>query len=101
VGLVEKDTIADLSFAANDRIDLSAIDANTGLDGDQAFSFVAKFTKVAGQAVMAFSGEVTTLSLDVDGDGRADFSIAINGNVTATTANLYTGGGDVNGGWVL
>ncbi len=97
----EKDKILDLSFAANDRIDLSAIDANTGLDGDQAFSFVSKFTKLAGQAVMTLSGGITTLQLDVDGDGKADLMIAITGNVTATTANLYTGGGDVNGGWVL
>ncbi|MFZ4606614.1 MAG: hypothetical protein ACOYM5_10180 [Caulobacter sp.] len=37
----------------------------------------------------------------VDGDGKADLMIAITGNVTATTANLYTGVGDVNGGWVL
>ncbi len=100
-GLVEKDTIVDLSFAANDRIDLSAIDANINLDGDQAFSFVGKFTKVAGQAVLSLSGGVTTLQLDVDGDGRLDFSIAITGDVAATTGNLYTGAGDVNGGWVL
>ncbi len=100
-GLVEKDTIVDLSFAANDRIDLSGIDANVIAGGDQAFTFAAKFTGVAGQAVLKFSGGITTLSLDVDGDGRADFVVAINGDVTGTTANLYTGGGDVNGGWVL
>jgi Ca2+-binding RTX toxin-like protein len=100
-GLVEKDTIVDLSFAANDRVDLSAIDANVSLGGDQAFSFVSAFSHVAGQAVMAFNGSVTTLQLDVDGDGRADLMIAITGDVTGTGANLYTGGGDVNGGWVL
>ncbi len=99
--LVEKDTILDLSFAANDSIDLSAIDANVNLANDQAFTFAAKFTKVAGQAVVAFSGGVTTLQLDVDGDGRADFTVAINGNVTGTTANLYTGGVDTDGGWIL
>ncbi len=99
--LVEKDTIVDLSFAANDRIDLSAIDANVNLASDQAFTFVAGFTGVAGQAVLAFNGLVSTLQLDVDGDGRADFRIEINGNLVGTTANLYTGGGDVNGGWVL
>ena len=51
--------------------------------------------------MLGFSGGVTTLQLDVDGDGRADFSIAITGNVSGTTANLYTGAGDANGGWVL
>ncbi len=96
-----KDKILDLSFNANDRIDLSAIDANTGLGGDQAFTFVSKFTGVAGQATLTFSGGVTALSLDVDGDGYADLRVEITGNVTATTTNLYTGGGDTNGGWVL
>ncbi len=97
----ERDKVLDLSFAAGDRIDLSAIDANVSLAGDQAFTFVSKFTKLAGQAVLSLSGGVTTLQLDVDGDGRADLMISINGDVTGTTANLYTGGGDVNGGWVL
>jgi Ca2+-binding RTX toxin-like protein len=96
-----KDKILDLSFNANDRIDLSAIDANTGLGGDQAFTFVSKFTHVAGQAMLTFSGGVTALQLDVDGDGYADLRVEITGNVAATTTNLYTGGGDTNGGWVL
>jgi Ca2+-binding RTX toxin-like protein len=100
-GLVEKDTIVDLSFAANDRIDLSAIDANVNSGGDQAFTFVSGFTSVAGQAVLSYNGAVTTVQLDVDGDGKADFRIEINGNLTATTGNLYTGGGDTDGGWVL
>jgi hypothetical protein len=28
-------------------------------------------------------------------------AVEINGNIAGTTGNLYTGGGDVNGGWVL
>lgn len=96
-----KDRILDLNFNQNDRIDLSAIDANVNLAGDQDFTFVSAFTGVAGQAVMTFSGGVTALSLDVDGDRHADLRIEITGNVTATSANLYTGIGDVNGGWVL
>ncbi|MDP2258807.1 MAG: hypothetical protein Q8J89_03720, partial [Caulobacter sp.] len=84
-----------------DVIDLSGIDANSLLGGDQAFSFVSKFTKVAGQAVVTFAGGVTTVSLDIDGDGKADHRIAITGDHRGTTDNLYTGGGDIDGGWVM
>jgi hypothetical protein len=31
----------------------------------------------------------------------SDLRIEINGDVTGTTTNLYTGGGDSDGGWVL
>ena len=100
---VGRDEILDLVFADGDVIDLSGIDANItlGADGDQAFVWAAKFTKVAGQAVLAYAGGITTLSLDVNGDGVADFKIAITGDHTGTTGNLYTGAGDANGGWVL
>ena len=97
----DKDQILDLSFVANDRIDLSAIDANAILADDQAFTFVTRFTNVAGQATVKASGGKTLLQLDVDGDGKADLLIEINGNITATTTNLYTGGGDTDGGWIL
>ncbi len=95
------DTILDLNFAAGDRIDLSGIDANSITAGDQAFTFVGAFTRVAGQAILAYSASAntTTLALDVDGDGRADYQLIINGNQTGTTGDLSAGVGD--GGWVL
>jgi len=64
---------------------------------------VATFTRVAGEAVMAYvaSSNLTTLQLDVDGDGKADLVIQITGNHAGTAANTYTGGGDANGGWVM
>ena len=97
----ETDKILDLLFADGDVIDLSAIDANTGLGGDQAFAFVTRFTKQAGQAIMSYANGVTTLQLDVNGDGKADFKVTITGDVTGSRTNLYTGGGDTDGGWVL
>jgi hypothetical protein len=84
-----------------DIIDLSGIDADTTTGGDQAFTFVAAFTGAAGQATLTFVAGVTTLAVDTDGDGDADFMVAINGDVTGTTSNLFTGGGDTSGGWVL
>jgi Ca2+-binding RTX toxin-like protein len=69
------DVITD--FLSGDRIDLSAIDANTKNKGiNDAFTFVTTdFTKVAGQ--LRFSGGL--LMGDTNGDGRADFSILLSG----------------------
>jgi Ca2+-binding RTX toxin-like protein len=75
------DTIKDLTDG--DTVDLSAIDANTKAAGDQAFKLVAEFTHHAGQAVFAYDAGDTQLSLDVNGDGKADALILFNGDVTS------------------
>lgn len=102
---IERDQILDLSFADGDVIDLSGIDANVNLAGNQSFVWAAgnKFHKVAGELILKYSAskDISTLELDVDGDGKADFRIEINGDVSATKGNLYAGGGDTDGGWVL
>ena len=74
------DLILDLSDA-EDRIDLSAIDAKAGKAGDQAFELVAALTGRAGEAALAYdkAADTTWLSLDVDGDGAADAVIGIAG----------------------
>ncbi len=79
-----RDVITDFSAAAGDRIDLAAIDANTRLAGDQAFSFIgaSAFTRVAGQ--LHFTGGI--LSGDVNGDGVADFSIQLTGVSSLSSA---------------
>jgi VCBS repeat-containing protein len=99
---VETDTIYDLSFGAGDVIDLSAIDANVNTMGDDAFTFVAAFTGVAGQATLTYVSSVnqTLLRLDVDGDGTIDYQIKISGDVSGTGADIGVAGtGD--GGWIL
>jgi len=74
------DRITDLS--SSDRIDLSAIDANTKVSGNQAFSIVDAFTKTAGQMTLDYSSstKLTTILMDVNGDGVADMKIVANGN---------------------
>ena len=49
------DVITDFSHAQVDRIDLSAIDANTGVAGNQAFTFIGNgpYTDVAGQLLLS------------------------------------------------
>ncbi|TWF59103.1 cadherin domain-containing protein [Neorhizobium alkalisoli] len=77
VAAAGRDTIFDFAGAKGDRIDLSAIDANTKLAGNQAFSFLGTkaFTKEAGELRYEKSGSDTYLYGDVNGDGKADFSI--------------------------
>jgi len=88
--VLEIDTLYDFSTLDGDTIDLSAIDADSLVDGDQAFELVGAFTKQAGEMTLSFAGGITTLRLDVDGDGKVDFQMNINDDVT----------GD-SGGWVL
>ncbi|HYE44803.1 MAG TPA: calcium-binding protein [Caulobacter sp.] len=82
-----RDTITDL--LAEDLIDLSAIDANSGAAGDQAFVKVAAFTGVAGQLTLSLSGASTLLRVDVDGDSVADMAIAMAGNHLAHVNFVY------------
>lgn len=76
----KEDLIRDLQKI--DIIDLSAIDADTGTGGDQAFHLVGAFTSHAGEAVLSYDSGTnqTSLMLDVDGDGSSDSTILISGD---------------------
>ncbi len=85
--------VSDSPFAAYDRItdledqdviNLSAIDANTNIAGDQGFTLVAAFTRQAGQLTLSYvaSGDFTVLAADVNGDGVGDFRVILNGDHT-------------------
>jgi Ca2+-binding RTX toxin-like protein len=81
--VLESDTVYDYFAGDNDSIDLSAIDADSTQDGNQAFIFAESgFTKTAGQMTLTFASGQTTLRLDVNGDGKADYQMKINGDVT-------------------
>ncbi|MDF8332406.1 calcium-binding protein [Novosphingobium cyanobacteriorum] len=77
------DRIADFRPTDRDIIDLSAIDADTGQTGNQAFSFIgtAAFGKVAGQLRATFAGGNTFVEGDSNGDGLADLTIRIDGEI--------------------
>ncbi|MGL4960181.1 MAG: calcium-binding protein [Inquilinus sp.] len=85
------DRITDFSRAQGDKIDLSAIDADPGIGGDQAFTFIGggAFTHQAGQlrAVVTSPG-VTTIAGDLNGDGVSDFHIVLTGALTLQTSDF-------------
>ncbi|WFU66858.1 calcium-binding protein [Bradyrhizobium brasilense] len=68
------------TFAHGDKIDLTGIDANTNVAGNQAFQFVDNFSHVAGQLQWDLTGVSATgvkgylVQSDVNGDAIADFS---------------------------
>ncbi len=73
--VLETDQIHDFSDAEGDYIDLSGVFAGV-------ISEVAAFTRTSGEMTLSFGGGVTTLRLDVNGDGKADYQLKINGDVT-------------------
>ena len=79
-----RDLISDLQ--ANDILDLSAIDANIGVGGNQAFVLATSLTGVAGQCTVSYGAGQSLLQADTDGDGLADFSLLFTGDVTGMTS---------------
>ena len=68
-------------WSAGDRIDLSTIDANASIAGDQAFAFIGSSAfSAAGQLRAITTGSLNTIvSGDIDGDGAADFMVKVLG----------------------
>lgn len=78
-----------LDFAKKqDEFDLSAIDANVNKKRDQDFDFIgtAKFHKEEGELRYEFKKGDTYVHADTDGNGKADFTFVIEGEVKLTAA---------------
>ncbi|WP_417673765.1 calcium-binding protein [Pseudodonghicola sp.] len=75
------DSITDFSSKQGDIIDLSGIDADTSVAGDQAFTLIddTAFSGAAGELRVWQAGGNTLVAGDVDGDGSADFRITLEG----------------------
>lgn len=89
------DAIYDFSKVEKDKIDLSAIDANSVVSGNQAFTYLAAaaFTNHAGELRIrnaAGPGAVNSTFVDGDtnGDGVADFSIIVLGVIPLVAADF-------------
>ncbi len=75
------DLITDFSHADAEKINLQLVDANITAGGNQAFAFIGSgaFTGVAGQLHYAQVAGNTYVEGDTNGDGTADFVIALTG----------------------
>jgi Ca2+-binding RTX toxin-like protein len=82
VGAAARDHIVDFA-QGEDRIDVSDIDAVFG-GSDDAFVLIfdAPFSHTAGELRNFAAGGLTLIEGDVDGDGAADFQIALTDNVS-------------------
>jgi len=84
-----QDTIGDFSALAGDLIGLSALDANTGTGGDQAFTFIGNAAfSAAGQVRAEVIGGMTVVSGNVNADLGADFAVRLNGSHTLGGGNF-------------
>jgi hypothetical protein len=91
------ESVADSAVGASDRItdltqddliDLSAIDANTQVDGDQAFDLVGNFTGRGSEIRIVEDVVVTRVLGDIDGDKVADFVIVLTNGATLLGDNF-------------
>ncbi len=84
-----RDAIADFETGI-DLIGLSGIDANTMVDGDQAFTFIgsAGFSRTAGELRVATVGTGCVVRGDVNGDAVVDFSVFVSGHASLSLADF-------------
>jgi Ca2+-binding RTX toxin-like protein len=80
-GALVKDRIMDFSHSDGDLIGLAAIDADTGISGNQAFHFIggSAFSGAVGELRYEQTSANTLLMGDTNGDGHADFTIVLAG----------------------
>jgi Ca2+-binding RTX toxin-like protein len=76
-----------LNFKTGDKIDLSAIDANSSAANDQAFTFNTTTAK-ANSIWFAVSGSDVIVRGDVNGNTTADFEILVKGMTSITAAQF-------------
>lgn len=84
------DHILDFTQDDGDLLDLSLVDANTTLDGDQAFTFIgsAAFSNTAGELRFQAGDNFSFLYGDQNGDGAADFAIRFDDSATVLETDL-------------
>ncbi|HKR25775.1 MAG TPA: calcium-binding protein [Allosphingosinicella sp.] len=83
------DRIVDFA-QGTDIIDLAGADADIFTPGNQAFAFIgnAAFSSTAGELRSFDDGTDTWVQADIDGDGMADFEIALTGVMTLAGADF-------------
>ena len=73
-----RDTITDFDASLGDRIDLSLIDAQSGLADDQAFTFIgADAFSAEGQVRVRAGSGSTRVDINLDGDAAVEMTILV------------------------
>jgi Ca2+-binding RTX toxin-like protein len=81
------DTITDFSNLQLDKINVAAMDANTGVTGDQAFTFIGSAAfSAAGQ--VRYDATAKVLYGSTDTDTTAEFAIGLTGVVSLVAADF-------------
>ena len=90
IAATTRDTITDFKHSENDKIDLSALDANEKSAGDQTFAFIGNtaFSKTDATGQLRFDVKTGVLYASTDKDTAAEFSIKLNG-VTSLVADDF------------
>lgn len=85
-----RDHITDFSATQGDHIDLSAIDANAGTSGDDAFTFIgaAAYSGTLGELRFTHGSINGVVHGDVNGDGVDDFQIFLGGVTSLHAADF-------------
>jgi serralysin len=90
-GVGNRDIIADF-FRGADKIDLSSIDANPGVAGNQAFNFIGTSGFTApGQVAISISPDTGGLRvlLNTDADTQSEMQIELTGQTTLSLNDLF------------
>jgi Ca2+-binding RTX toxin-like protein len=84
------DLVFDFNAFEGDKIDVSAIDANSWTLEDDAFTFIgdSPFSGTAGELRFADSSHYGVLEGDLSGDGEADFGFGLLGVGALTTEDI-------------
>jgi Ca2+-binding RTX toxin-like protein len=84
-----RDTITDFKHAQSDKIDLSAIDANSVLPNDQAFTLISAATFSAdATGQLRFDAKTSTLYGSTNADAAPEFAIVLSGVKTLVAEDL-------------
>jgi Ca2+-binding RTX toxin-like protein len=73
----------------SERIDVSAVDANPAVAGNQAFAFAGKGSDPGtGRLSYYYSDDSTIIVGEATGDGQRDFSVFLDGRVTLAASDF-------------
>ena len=89
VGSGNRDIITDFT-SGEDRIEISRFDAQTDVGGNNAFDFIgiSQFNGTSGQLRYQKYGAYTLVSVDLDGDGNADWEVQLTGVMDLTASDF-------------